>query len=295
MQAWGVARLMLRRLIDDKGSMAKHEAKHAGQRAPVSMPAADGCLGIADSLFEPRLTALSRFALAASLEGLVSVLREAQPEHLQCAVLEAKMVSETSFFRDDQPFEALRTQVLPRLVASRRPERRLRLWSAACSTGQEAYSLALLLVHGFAELADWDVQIIGTDISADAIAYARSGVYKRCETERGLPRAMRNQRFDRVGETFQVCNEVRRLCKFHVADLGGTLPEMPVFDLILLRNVLFYLPPGERTCVFRMAHGKLWRRGFLILGDAEQAEDSTKLFELEGGPASHFYRPVGSP
>ncbi len=256
------------------------------------MPASGGSGFQRDTLFETRLSSLSRLAVAANLEGLVTVLREAQPQHLQRAVAEAKTINETSFFRDAQPFEALRTQVLPRLIASRRAERRLRIWSAACSTGQEAYSLALLLVHGFSELAGWDVQIVGTDLSDRAIASASRGQYRRCEVERGLPEPLLGQYFDREGELYHVCGEVRALCVFRVVDLGAPLPELPLFDLILLRNVLLYLPPGERSCVFETAHRLLSRRGFLMLGDAEEAEDSTQLFVPESGPESYFYRPV---
>ena len=292
MQAMALATLMLRRQTDDRDSMANRTLEYAYPRELVATPTAEGASGTADSLFETRMTVLPRFALAANLEGLVSNLRDAQPEHLQRAVVEAKRVNETCFFRDDQPFEALRTQVLPRLVAGRRRERKLRVWSAACSTGQEAYSLALLLVHGFSELADWDVKVIGTDVSAPAIAYAALGRYRRCETERGLPEPMRDQYFSRDGDAFRICDEVRHLCEFHVADLGGALPDMPLFDLILLRNVLFYLPPGVRSCVFQTVHRRLWSRGLLMLGDAEQAEDSTHLFRPEAGPESHFYRPV---
>lgn len=285
----GLARLMPSASADDKSSMAHRDAEHAILREPV---AAHAKTPRHESLFETRVTALSRLALAANLEGLVSVLRDAQPERLQRATIEAKYVNETSFFRDDQPFEVLRTQVLPRLVAGRRAERRLRIWSAACSTGQEAYSLALLLTHGFSELADWDVKIVGTDVSAAAISYARGGRYRPCETDRGLPGFLREQYFMRAGDGFQICEEIRKLCEFHVADLGEPLPQMPLFDLILLRNVLFYLPPGERGCVFKTAFRQLYPKGLLMLGDAEQAEDSTRLFEPGSGPESYFYRPV---
>ncbi len=292
MQAGALATLMLSARADDRSSMAHRDAEYAVLRERVVAPAAEGTGARHDSLFEPRLTGLSRLALAASLEGLVSVLRKAQPEHLQRAVIEGKTVSETSFFRDEQPFEVLQTHVLPRLIAGRRRERRLRIWSAACSTGQEAYSLALLLVDGFAELADWDVKVIGTDVSVKAIAYAREGLYRRCETERGLPLSMRDRYFARTGESFRVCEELRRICEFQVADLGDPMPEMPVFDLILLRNVLFYLPPGERSCVFATAHRHLAPKGVLMLGDAEQAEDFTHLFTPGTGPEWYFYRPV---
>ena len=286
---------MLLPVADDKGNMPRPDSDYVQLLERVTTQPAQAKATQRDALFETRLSALSRLALAANLEGLVTVLREAQPQHLQRAVAEAKTINETCFFRDAAPFEALRTQVLPRLIASRRQERRLRIWSAACSTGQETYSLALLLVHGFSELADWDVKVIGTDLSDRAIACAAAGRYRRGEVERGLPEAMLQQYFESDGEGFTVCHEVRGLCEFHVVDLGAPLPELPLFDLILLRNVLLYFPPGERSCVFETAHRQLVRRGYLMLGDAEQAEDSTQLFEPEAGPDSYFYRPVPVP
>ena len=274
--------------------MPRPGSEHEQLREQVITQPAPETGSRAESLFETRIGAISRLALAANLEGLVTVLREAQPEQLQRAMVEAKTINETSFFRDAQPFEALRTEVLPRLIASRRTERRLRIWSAACSTGQEPYSLALLLVNGFSELADWDIKVLGTDLSDRAISLAARGRYKRCEVERGLPEPLLRQYFEQEGESFTVCEEVRRLCEFQVVDLGSPLPDLPVFDLILLRNVLLYFPPGERSCVVETVHRQLWRRGYLMLGDAEQAEDSTHLFVPEAGPESFFYRPVAT-
>ncbi len=283
---------MLEPFADDRRNMPRLEIEYAQPRDHVTPQPAQAAGSRKDALFETSLSSTSKLAVAARLEGLVTVLREAQPQRLQRAVVEAKTITETSFFRDAQPFEALRTQVLPRLIASRRSQRRLRLWSAACSTGQEAYSLALLLVHGFSELADWDIKVIGTDLSDQAIAYATQGRYRRYQVDRGLPEPLLQQYFDHDGDDFHICDEVRSLCEFHVADLGAPPPELPLFDLILLRNVLLYLPPSQRSCVFESAHRQLWQRGFLMLGDAEQAEDSTHLFEPESGPESYFYRPV---
>lgn len=273
--------------------MARSDPEYAQLRELVTtqaVPAKDG--RAAESLFETRLTSIARLALAANLEGLVNVLRDSQPAYLQRAVAEAKTINETSFFRDLEPFEALRTSVLPRLIARRRSVRRLRIWAAACSTGQEAYSLALLLLHGFSELADWDVKVIGTDLSGRAIERAARGQYRPGEAERGLPDGLRRQYFQFDGLCWNVCPELRALCEFQVMDLSAPLPEMPVFDLILLRNVLLYFPEQERPRLFETAHRQLSHDGFLMLGDVEQAEDSTRLFEPEAGAVALFYRPA---
>ena len=135
-------------------------------------------------LFETRLTPIARVAGAANLEGLVNILRVDRPAHLHRAVAEAMTINETSFFRDVKPFEAMRINVLPDLIAKREESRRLRIWSAASSTGQEAYSVAMLLLEQFPELARWDVKIIGTDISRNVVEYAKRARYRRLEVNR---------------------------------------------------------------------------------------------------------------
>src|SRR4051812_41439611 len=143
-----------------------------------------------NTLFDTRLTPVARMAGVSSVKNLVDMLRSTRPAQLHRAVTQAMMVNETSFFRDLRPFDLLRTTILPRLIESRRAERRLRIWSAASSTGQEAYSLAMLLLTDIPEIADWDVRITGTDISHQVIEYARRGRYRRLEVNRGLPAGM---------------------------------------------------------------------------------------------------------
>ena len=129
-----------------------------------------------NALFDMRLTPMARLAGASTLGEFVSILRVGQSEsHLHRAVAEAMTINETSFFRDVKPFDALRLTVLPSLIEQRQDTRRLRIWSAASSTGQEAYSVAMLLLEHFPELADWDVRIVGTDISQEVVEYGATG------------------------------------------------------------------------------------------------------------------------
>ena len=139
-----------------------------------------------NALFETRLTPIARVAGAANLEGLVNILRVDRRTHLHRAVAEAMTINETSFFRDVKPFDALRLTVLPSLIEQRKHVRKLRIWSAASSTGQEAYSVAMTLVEHFPELARWDIKIIGTDISHNVVEYAKRARYRRLEVNRGL-------------------------------------------------------------------------------------------------------------
>src|SRR5216684_1590683 len=195
-----------------------------------------------NALFDTRLTPIARLSGASNLKDFVSMLKVGRPAHLHRAVAEAMTVNETSFFRDITMFEMLRQVVLPQLIEQRMEERRLRIWSAASSTGQEAYSLAMSLAEYFPDLAQWDVKIIGTDISRHVVDYARRGRYRRLEVNRGLPARMLLKYMEREGEEWAVCARVRSMCDFQYANLSTPLPKLPVFDLVLLRNVLLYFP-----------------------------------------------------
>jgi chemotaxis protein methyltransferase CheR len=247
-----------------------------------------------NALFDTRLTPIARSAGAANMEDFVNILRAGRPAHLHRAVAEAMTVNETSFFRDMQPFEMLREVMIPSLIKERRKEQRLRLWSAASSTGQEAYSLAMLLAENFPELAHWDVKIIGTDISRQVVDHAQRGRYRRLEMNRGLPARMLLKYFLRKGEEWEVTAQIRSMCEFQYANLCAPLLQLPEFDLVLLRNVLLYFSQHDRRALFSGVHRRMKPNGYLLLGNAEQAEDSTDLFEVEFGANCYFYRPISS-
>jgi len=245
-----------------------------------------------NALFDTRLTPIARSSGAANLEEFVNMLRKGRPAHLHRAVAEAMTINETSFFRDVKPFEMLREVIVPRLIEQRRDVRKLRIWSAASSTGQEAYSIAMLLAEYFPDLAHWDVKIIGTDISRQVVDFAQQGRYRRLDVNRGLPARMLLKYMDRKGEEWEINARLRSMCQFHYANLCSPLPLLPVFDLVLLRNVLLYFSQPDRRALFSEIHGKLAPHGYLVLGNAEQAEDSTQLFEVEFAANCYFYRPV---
>ncbi|HTD96611.1 MAG TPA: protein-glutamate O-methyltransferase CheR, partial [Edaphobacter sp.] len=229
---------------------------------------------------------------ASNLEDFVKILKTDRPVHLHRAVAEAMTINETSFFRDLKPFEMLRETILPELIERRREERRLRIWSAASSTGQEAYSLAMLLVEHFPELAGWDVKIIGTDISRYVVEYARRARYRRLEVNRGLPARMLLKYMVRDGEEWEVGAQIRSVCEFQHVNLCEPLPLLPEFDLVVLRNVLLYFSQQDRRALFGEVYRKMRPDGYLVLGNAEQAEDSTNLFEVEFASNYYCYRPV---
>jgi chemotaxis protein methyltransferase CheR len=246
-----------------------------------------------NALFDTRLTPIARLSGAASLEDFVNMLKAGKPAHLHRAVAEAMTVNETSFFRDIGLFEMLRKIVFPELIERRMHRRQLRIWSAASSTGQEAYSMAMSVAEYFPDLAQWDIKIIGTDISRHVVDYAQRGRYRRIEVNRGLPARMLLKYMVRDGEEWEVAPRIRSMCEFRYANLCSPMPQLPVFDLVMLRNVLLYFSQHDRRTLFSEIHRKISPAGYLVLGNAEQAEDSTNLFDVEFAANCYFYRPVG--
>ncbi len=243
--------------------------------------------------FEARLGPVVREAGAERLEDLVGLLRSRSTTPLRRAVAEAMTTNETSFFRDAGPYNAIRDLILPDLIRRNESSRRLRIWSAAASTGQEAYSVAMLLWECFPEVAStWDVKVLGTDISRFVIDHARAGRYRRLEVNRGLPARMLLRYMDRAGDEWQVAERVRQLCEFQCMNLCAPSTELEPFDLVLLRNVLLYFSQGDRAAVLATVHRHSVAGGYLLLGAAEQAEDSTNLFKAEFARDCYFYRPV---
>jgi len=220
-----------------------------------------------------------------------------RPGHLHRVVTEAMTIRETSFFRDVQSFRLLRDRVIPRIIEARAKQRTLHLWSAASSTGQEAYSLAILLREYFPQLEDWRVEIVGTDISQLACDYARLGHYSLLEINRGLPARFLLRYFECVGDEWRVIEEVRRMVVFE----RGNLCEPPAvqqpsgrmkFDVVLLRNVLLYFAEEDRVRVLRQVYDRMRWGSALLLGNAEQAEDSSDRFRVEFDRDCYFYRPI---
>src|SRR3984885_4296968 len=248
-----------------------------------------------NALFDTRLTPIARLSGATSLEDFVNMLKAGKPAHLHRAVAEAMTVNETSFFRDIGLFEMLRKIVFPELIERRMHRRQLRIWSAASSTGQEAYSMAMSVAEYFPDLAQWDIKIIGTDISRHVVDYAQRGRYRRIEVNRGLPARMLLKYMVRDGEEWEVAPRIRSMCEFRYANLCAPMPQLPVFDLVMLRNVLLYFSQHDRRTLFSEIHRKIAPAGYLVLGNAEQAEDSTNLFEVEFAANCYFYRPINPP
>jgi chemotaxis protein methyltransferase CheR len=244
-----------------------------------------------DYLFETRLAKLLRNQGMTRVEELIQHLRLKRDPTLERSVAEAMTINETSFFRDSRPFELLRTELLPALIEARRNTRTLRIWSAACSTGQEAYSTAMLLSEHFPQLANWNVKIEGTDIASEVVHRCQSGTYHRIEMNRGLPARNIVRFFDHHGEDWTVKPELRKLCNFRIANLcGNQLPFTDRFDLIFLRNVMLYFSQESRKKLLANVHRLLAPDGILFLGSSEQpADPSIWTSQLAGGTC--YFRP----
>jgi len=177
--------------------------------------------------------------------------------------------NETYFFRDTAHYDALRATLLPRLREERRLSRRLRFWSAAASTGQEAYSLAMMLLEE--GMGGWDIEIFGTDLSRKTVARAKAGRYHQIEVNRGLPAALLVKYFRRSGVEWQLSDPILRMARFEHFDLRQSMRTLGPFDLVFCRNVMIYFDAETKRNILRELHGTLFRGGWLLLGGAEGA------------------------
>ncbi len=247
-----------------------------------------------DYLFGIRLICLMRGQGMTCLEELIHHLRQRKSPALERAVAEAMTINETSFFRDNRPFELLRTELLPKLMEARSATRCLRFWSAACSTGQEAYSIAMLLCEHLGTLADWNIHIEGTDIALEVIHRAQAGRYHRIEINRGLSARFVMRYFDRLGEDWVVKKEIIAMCNFRQANLCVSplpFPATEPFDIILLRNVMLYFSKETRLGLLNNIHRLLAPDGVLFLGSSEQPADASIWTSVLAG-GTCFFRPA---
>jgi len=241
-------------------------------------------------LFESRLTPIVRQLGLASINDLCALLQATRETPVRRQVVEAMTTNETYFFRDPAHYDAIRQVLLERLKQERKDTRKLRFWSAAASTGQEAYSLGMLLLEqGF---GDWDCQILGTDFSSAVVERARTGKYQQIEVNRGLPAALLIKYFRRTGVDWQLSELVRRMARFETIDLRKSMRALGPFDLVFCRNVMIYFDTETKKKILQELHGTLFRGGWLLLGGAETAPGTDQLFERQtiGGATVYVAR-----
>jgi chemotaxis protein methyltransferase CheR len=241
-------------------------------------------------LVEARLVPLAAQLGFSGIEALLQAIRSGVRLDLKHSVIEAMDVHETSFFRDWRPFEALRTRLLPHLLEARAGTRELTIWSAACASGQEPYSLAMLLRDSFPELGGWRVRILATDISRAVLQTARAGVYGQLEVNRGLPATLLIKYLDKRGVEWVVRDEIRSMVEFREINLAAahTWGWLPRADLVLLRNVLIYQDLPTRRRVLAGVREVLRPDGWLLMGGAETTlgiDESFARVPIEGACA----------
>ena len=209
-------------------------------------------------------------------------------------VVEALLNNETYFFRDKPTFDQLPGEILPELAERRQGARRLSVWSAGCSTGQEVYSLAMLFIEQAERWQGWTIDILGTDVSQRAIEAARSGLYSQFEVQRGLGVTQMLRHFEETERGWQVSPEVRRMVRFAQHNILGAHPGRMPFDLVLCRNVLLYFDRRTRTEAFDRLAQAVLPDGFLMLGAGETVVGHTERFVPTSRRASFFEHPSSS-
>jgi len=238
-------------------------------------------------LLQSRLSPVARKHGFASIEELARSIR-AQPKEIVLAdITEAMTTNESSFFRDQKPFNQFRQWLLPTLLKARASKKRIRIWSAASSSGQEAYSLAMICAEEAAKLQGWTIEIIGTDISPEMVKRSQAGIFSQFEVQRGLSIAMLVKYFTQLGnDRWQIKEPLRKMVRFQEGNLLEDFNALGVFDIIFCRNVLIYFERADKARVLEALYSCLSGDGTLILGGAETVlniSDKFKPMETQQG------------
>jgi chemotaxis protein methyltransferase CheR len=239
-------------------------------------------------LVESRLLPIVQASGEQSLGRLVSRLRSSPEGSLHKQVVEAMTTNETSWFRDNHPFHTLESVILPELLCRRANTRRLTIWSAAAASGQEAYSIAMVLQERLAADPTWNLRVLATDLSEEMVRRTRAGRYSQLEVNRGLPAARLVRHFTRVGTDWQVNEALRRMVDARQLNLAAPFPPLPPVDVLFLRNVLIYFRVDDRRQIFGQVRRVLQPDGYLVLGGAETLPDGA--FERVPLNKTNIYR-----
>lgn len=235
-------------------------------------------------LVETRLSPLAQTEGFASLEAFISAMRaQSKVNGMHARAIDALTTNETLFFRDFHPFEALRKSILPEILDKRAGMRRLNIWSAASSTGQEPYSLAMLLREHFPQLKDWNVSILATDLSPTVLKAAQAGTYSQLEVNRGLPATYLVKYFSKRDDKWVLNEDVRKMVEFRPMNLIQSWPVLPAMDLVFIRNVMIYFDVETKKAILKKIRGCLLPHGYLFLGSAE----TTTNLDPQYQPVTH--------
>ena len=244
-----------------------------------------------DYLLKTRLQPVARKHGISSIEQIVSTLKMRHDEKLVNSITDAMTTNESLFFRDKNPFDQFKAVVLPSLLESRAARKSIRIWSAACSSGQEPYSLSMILDELASKLSGWRVEIIATDISAEMIARAQSGLYSQFEVQRGLPVQLLVKYFQQEGDRWRLSDKIRNMVTFREFNLLEDPRPLGNFDIVFCRNVLIYFDHETKKKVLDGISRQIAPDGFLYLGGAETVISITDKFQPVKGQRG-MYQPT---
>jgi chemotaxis protein methyltransferase CheR len=241
-------------------------------------------------LVEARLLPLARAAGCADVDAYVLRLRSDAGERVKA--LDALTINETSWFRDNAPYQAFTETMLPAVLAARAHVRHVSIWSAACSSGQEAYSLAMLLDQHLP--AGWTAHILATDVSTQMLERVEAGRYSQVEVNRGLPATSLVKYFSRVGSEWEVSADLKRMVRTQHLNLAAPFPLLPTFDIVFLRNVLIYFDLETKRDILGRVHRTVAPDGFLLLGSSETTLDMDDHWDRESHDRVQLHRPIAT-
>jgi len=239
-------------------------------------------------LVESRLGPVARQFGFPGIDEFVSSMASTSFGTMHRACVEAMTTNETSFFRDNHPFESIRKVILPDIIARRKLTRQMNIWCGAASSGQESYSVAMLMREHFPELRDWRISFIATDLSNAILAKARSGRYSQLEVNRGLPAPLLVKYFTKDGADWVIKEEIRKMVDFRELNLIEKWPPMPQMDLVMMRNVLIYFDIETKRSILRNVRQLMAPGAYLMLGGAETTigiDDQFERVQVDKGVA----------
>ena len=241
-------------------------------------------------LVQSRIEPLAKSEGLASIAELVKKLRPAPYGGLHKKVVEAMTTNETSFFRDLTPFQALKEQLLPEIIARKGLTKRLTMWCGASSSGQEPYSVMFTIFEHFPEMKDWMIQYTATDISEEMLEKCRKGKYSQLEVNRGLPAPLLTRFFDKKGMGWQVHEDIRRRIDFKPMNLAGPWLPFPTMDIVFLRNVMIYFDTDTKKRILANIRNILDPHGYLFLGGSETTMNLDDHYERVAISGTSCYR-----
>ena len=244
-------------------------------------------------LLEARLIPLAQAHGMNGIEDLVLSLKSQLDQDLKKEVMEAMTTNESSFFRDKRPFEEFKLSIMPDLIAERKLTKKLRIWCAACSNGQEPYSIVMALRESFPELIDWNIQIVGTDLCTKALNRAEEGVYSQFEVQRGLPVQLLMKYFEQCEEGWKINPDSGVTFQWKHLNLLEDFQHLGMFDVVFCRNVLIYFEPDLKKNILDRIRNQMNSTGALLLGAAETVLGISESYSKLPNCQSAIYRVAG--